>query len=184
MGIWVLWEDQRGSTRGFGPHDLLLMCLADDLGQLPFQSWWWREVKPLPKKGSGNVLIALRHNLSKLRDEGEVVAVLDRDKAHKLTDPAMKPSACRAGLLKALRDRAPGPYELIFLEQNIETLVMACCKALGKSQKQSKPRPDQRDALLKTLAFQPGSEQRKRVRAEVPSFDRLVRKVGELVAGF
>ena len=30
MRITVLWEDSRGvETKGFGPHDLLLACIAD-----------------------------------------------------------------------------------------------------------------------------------------------------------
>lgn len=32
MLVTVLWEDQRGTqARGFGPHELLLSCLADEL---------------------------------------------------------------------------------------------------------------------------------------------------------
>jgi hypothetical protein len=31
MQVVVLWEDQRGAqAKGFGPHELLLSCLADD----------------------------------------------------------------------------------------------------------------------------------------------------------
>jgi hypothetical protein len=34
MRITVLWEDSRGvETKGFGPHALLLACLADKLGR-------------------------------------------------------------------------------------------------------------------------------------------------------
>ncbi|MEX1368630.1 MAG: hypothetical protein AB1Z98_36215, partial [Nannocystaceae bacterium] len=80
MQVTVLWEDQRGmQARGFGPHELLVACLADDLGidRQQLKSF----VSSHPKKGVTKVRAALVRDLPRLSTSGPVVAVVDRDKA-------------------------------------------------------------------------------------------------------
>ena len=86
MIITVLWEDQRGGmVKGFGPHELLVSCVADELRCAR------DEVKKLivsvPKKGNGNVIRALEQELGiRIPDEdcvaldtvGALVSYLDQ----------------------------------------------------------------------------------------------------------
>ena len=182
MIVWVLWEDQRDArARDFGPHTLLLACIADDLGY-PFGKFPQAErVRASPKKGCNKLLAELKLNLKRLLDDGQLCAVFDRDQAHRLWGSDKQVARCRSSLLAKIKNEAPGAYDVVFLEQNVETLYVACCNALGLASGTSKPDPVTRDEVLSKVAFrQP--ELRAKVRADVPSFDRLVRKVGELVA--
>jgi hypothetical protein len=80
MIVTVLWEDQRGQqTKNFGPHELLLSSLADELSSddenHPLQR---RRLSKLvvghPKKGNGSVLSAMKTELEAFG--GPVVAAL------------------------------------------------------------------------------------------------------------
>ncbi len=180
MRIWVLWEDQRGQqARGFGPHELLLSCLKDDFGSRFDCGFLKKRVLASPKKSSSKVLSELKENLNRLQDDGAVVAVFDRDQIHRLWNP--QPERCRTALRQRIQADAGGGYEILFLEENVESLTAACCRALGNEPFPAKPRPEERDRLLGKLAWSnPGL--RARVRREVPSFDRLVGKVGAHLA--
>jgi hypothetical protein len=172
MRITVLWEDQRGViTRGFGPHDLLVSCVADELRCA--RDAIKRHIDSVPKKGNRNVVKALKQDLDKL-SRGPVCAVIDRDKILDLWPAAQRPPGCLTGISGALHREAQGSYELILLIDNVETLVAACCHALGISEPASKPSPDERDRLLQRVAWGDTSA-RRAVREAVPSFDRLVK---------
>lgn len=179
MKITVLWEDQRGGTiKGFGPHELLVSCVADELSRVR------DEIKKLivsvPKKGNGNVVQALQRELDRLRNLGPVCAVLDRDQAVNLWPAGSRPAACLSGVRAAVAQLAPGRYELVLLDANVETLVLACCEAIGDSAPASKPSPDERDRILARVVWGAASA-RATVRGAVPSFDRLVRWVARNV---
>lgn len=175
MKITVLWEDKLTVlARGFGPHDLLVSCVADDLQCAP--EALKGTVVPVPKKGNGNVMRALEQELDKLRRSGPVCAVLDRDKAAELWPAGQRPPACLSGLRTAVSERARGDYELVLLIENMETLVDACCRAMMTDMPRAKPSPDTRDRILGKLAWGE-ADARTIVRNAVPSFDRLVRWV-------
>lgn len=175
MKITVLWEDKRGGIiQGFGPHDLLVSCVADDLQCAP--EALKGTVVPVPKKGNGNVMRALEQDLDKLRRSGPVCAVLDRDKAPELWPAGQRPPACLSGIRTAVSERARGDYELVLLIENMETLVEACCRAMMTDMPRAKPSPDTRDQILRKLVWSE-PESRTNVRNAVPSFDRLVRWV-------
>jgi hypothetical protein len=176
--VWLLWEDQSGSApKGFGPHSLLLNCLSDDLGE---ERWKLEaSVRSSARKGNNKLLNSLKQDLERLRDDGFVVAVFDRDKAHLLRGKAHETARCRSALLATIKSEAPGDYQVILLEDNAETLVQACLLALGESAPEKKPTRDERDGYLRAVAGRP--DLRTKVRNEIPSFDRLVLKVGELV---
>lgn len=181
MRIVVLWEDQRAPGKAFGPDLLLKSCIADDRNESPYADWW-RRILPIPKKGKERLIEALREDLQDLAAAGSVVAVLDRDKAHELGGSKRKP-ACRSQLLDILRQKSPGKYELVLLEDNLETLLEACFQALGRDLASTKPSPNDRDDIFHKVAFRPSRDLRIQVREEVPSFDRLVVKVGKLISG-
>lgn len=99
MIVTVLWEDQRGEqAKKFGPHELLLSSVADDLSesesdQPQRRATLDKRIFGIPKKGDGNVRKALQKDLGKFR--GPVIAVMDRDQVHRLwIDKQPPPSNC------------------------------------------------------------------------------------------
>ncbi|MDX9720795.1 MAG: hypothetical protein RBU37_08600 [Myxococcota bacterium] len=182
MIVTVIWEDQRGSRQGFGPHDLLLSCVADELDRGPGwhqkRKWCSAHLASVPKKGNGVVLKALRNETETLSKSGPLFAVLDHDQVVGLWPKETQPPSCIPGIVEAMKRDAPGRYELVLLRSNIETVVDAACQALHQPQ-QAKSTPDARDHPLQKLAWGTPA-QRDIVRATVADFDRLVRKVTEL----
>jgi hypothetical protein len=177
MIVTVLWEDQRGGeVKGFGPHELLMASLADDLGIRPWEVG--RLVQSHPKKGNANVRKALQKDIGKLGGT-RVFAVLDRDKVRELwKSRGPMPVDCNAGIRDRFRTDAPGDYDLVFLVQNVESLLGAASAALGIDKLRSKPNPDERDRLLLRCTG-PNATVRGQIRENCQSFDRLVRRVGE-----
>jgi hypothetical protein len=178
MIVTLLWEDERGGVaKGFGPHELLLSCLVDDLG-LPRELLLQR-VNSLPKKGRDNLRTALQHEFRRLARYGPVLAVIDKDKARDLWKGRAQPPSppCMSGMVARLHEDAPGDYDVVFLEENMETLVDVVCKANGQPLPSIKPRPDRRDQLLMPAAWASASV-RHAIRSGCPSFDRLVSRVG------
>jgi hypothetical protein len=178
MIVTVLWEDQRGTeTKGFGPHELLIACLTDELTIT-------RErlvglLKCHPKKGNGNVRAALQRDLDRLSKSGPVVAVVDRDKIRDLWKPSgEQPPDCIAGIASRFRSDAPGDYELVLLVDNVEDLVRAACTARRVDVPTAKPTPDERDRILARCAWDL-PHARSDLRNSMPSFDRLVKQVAQ-----
>lgn len=177
MIVTVLWEDERGGApQGFGPHELLLSCLADDLGSP--RAWLHERVKSIPKKGRDNLRKALQHEFRRLERFGPVLAVIDKDKARDLwKGRALPPPACMSGMTARLHEDAPGGYDVVFLERNVDTLVNVACEAMGQPIPTSKEKPNRRDQLLLPAAWA-AFPVRQMIRASCPSFDRLVNRVG------
>jgi hypothetical protein len=182
MLVTVLWEDQRGEqAKRFGPHDLLLSSVADDLStstseQPQKRAKLDKQIIAVPKRGDGNIRKALQKDLRRFR--GPVIAVMDRDKVHRLwIDKRPPPSNCIQGISHQLRLDAPGKYDLVFLMKNTEDLLNATLAALGKAPLVDKPGPDSRDNLLAPAVW--GEAQiRMKIRHLCPSFDRIVKVVG------
>lgn len=175
MIVTVLWEDRRGGVvTGFGPHELLLACVRDDLRLGPEAI---RHIKGLPCKGNGG----LKKQLSVVarRSHGPVVGVFDWDEVDRLWSPP--PPRCKAEIKAKLHGEVAHPVVLVFLEQNVESLLAVACEVLGRDEPVAKPTPDQRDRLLAPLHCHGSSaEPRRRLREKSPSFDYLVRKVAAL----
>jgi hypothetical protein len=93
---------------------------------------------------------------------------------------ALLAQACIPSLREALLREVPGAYELALLDANAETVVEACCDATGHARPAAKPNPDERDRMLMKVVWGPVTA-RTRVRHDIPSFDRLVRRVAERV---
>lgn len=178
MKVTVLWEDQLGERpKNFGPQNLLIACVRDRFPNVREQ-----QVHSHPCKGNGNVLRELKMNLEKLSNHGPVIAVFDRDKAHELC--SLPASTCRTETARGLRklaqgDRklAQGEYDLVFLEQNMESLLDAVSKVLGRPIPEQKLRPWERDGLLNHAVWNAGSDDRAKIQIECSSFGRLVRTV-------
>jgi hypothetical protein len=179
MRITVLWEDcPGGETKGFGPHDLLVACLADKLGRER------REIKGLvtsvPKKGAGNIIRELKTNLTKLNKVGKVFAVIDRDRVADLWKPVSPPPNCMCAIRERLAADIPeGDYELVFLVQNMESLLDACEDPRHVKTRSHKPTPDERDRVLGRITWEASLSPRQEFLARCPSFNRLVGKVAD-----
>ena len=176
MIVTVLWEDQRAAGKGFGPHELLVSCLADELATEA--STLKKRVRSHPKKGNAKVLADLKLNAARLRNSGPLFAVIDRDKVRKLWSAADAPTDCLSGLGKHFHRDAPGDYELVFLIQNVESLLDIAADVLGEAKLRSKPSPDERDGLFQRCTSVT-SEVRLRIRQGCPSFERLVQLVAK-----
>lgn len=173
----MLWEDRRGvQTKGFGPHELLLACLVDDLGA--DRNALKECIQSHPRKGNGSLRKALIHEID--RFPGPVIAVVDRDQLHDLWPPTPSPPTCTSGLATRFRQDAPGDYDLVLFERNMESLVEAVCGVLGRALPPSKPRPDQRDQLLLPAVWA-APPVRHAIRANCPSFDRIVIRIARLL---
>lgn len=181
MMVTVLWEDQSSSIRaGFGPHELLVSCLADELpiGRNTIKNL----VESNPRKGNGNVRASLKKDLTKLSNSGPVIAVLDRDKILDLwKKPGPPPADCWKEIDARMKSEAPGEYRLLLIEQNIESLLEAACASLSQPVPEKKPNPNERDAILNSAAWH-NAAVRDDIRQRCPSFDRIVCRVAEALA--
>lgn len=173
MIVTVLWEDQRGvGAKGYAPHSLLIACVRDRQPALRDQ-----ELIGIPCKGNGGVKKKLIHDN---RWRGPVVGVLDFDQAHLLwRPPAPK---CKLGVrAKLIDDGCSRDHHVVFLVENMETLLRAACSVLSCELPNDKPNPDQRDVLLHPLLSSSRTEQRAALVEGCPSFAYLVSKVAGLV---
>jgi hypothetical protein len=169
--VTIWWEDRLNSSRPklFGPNQVLVACVADELGRS------YSEVKNSidghPKKGAGQLTTGLQRDLPGL-GIWPLGVVFDRDKVLDLWRDGDRPAACMSGICEAIRARAPGDYVIVLLRDNMETLVNAAGTVLGlASVRKSR---DERDRILQRLAFDGTFEQRRRLREKVVDFDRLV----------
>ena len=173
MIVTVWWEDERKSVQSklYGPHTILAACVADELGLSPGDVL--RRFVSVPKKGAGKLLRALATDARQLQ-LGPLCAVLDRD--HVLDHVALehRTASCTSGMRDAIRAHVDGPYYLVLLTDNMESLVEEAARALGRSE-QLRKRPTVRDDVLQALAFHHDPAKRAAVRAAVDGFDRLVR---------
>lgn len=106
-----------------------------------------------------------------------MLAVIDKDRARELwKGQAQPPPACMSGMASRLHEDAPGAYDIVFLERNVDTLVDVACESTGQRIPLVKQRPDRRDQLLMSAVWATVPV-RQAIRAGCPSFDRLVTRV-------
>jgi hypothetical protein len=171
--ITVLYEDQLAAQpNNYGPHMLMLSCVADRLGRDP---WGLRQhVRAIPKKGDSKLRDALREEGALLARCGPLLVMFDADRVRACY--GLPSQACKRSVLDKINEQATGKPILVLLERNMEDVVTACCQALLQPSPQHQPTPSERDAILhKTVAA--GKDARDRVLQSVPSFERLVRAV-------
>lgn len=175
--VYILYEDQRGPQRQFAPHVFVVQCVADELGQQA-KSLTGR-LEPIPCKGDSKLLAKLENELDPLvRSGNPVVAVMDDDQIRQLLK--LDRSTKKREVAAHIRTRAAGSSVTVrLLVKNMETLVEACAAQVGD------PPPEKghksRDAYLQRGAWELGPQDRRAIRAAVPSFDCLVQVVAHLV---
>jgi hypothetical protein len=171
----VLWEDQlRLDAKNFGPHQLTLACLADELGDATqWDSWQLRRaIAGIPQKGAGTLKTKLRQPGQLVASGERLFAVFDDDEVRRLY--GLERKACKSVVLESIRSTCPiTSLTVVLLEENVETLVAAAARALGRAVPERKA-PNVRDSILMKLAAESSRQRRDDVRAQVSSFERLV----------
>lgn len=183
----ILYEDQAGERTEFALHELVIRCVADQVGSEP------RSLRDtfhgIPKKGNGNVWAECRKNLRKLtRDGSTLVAVFDDDRVRRMAN--LPADACKVRLIEELKKECD-PKELlrvVLLVRNTETLLEALRDqrlltgrgatfddAIVRKQIES------RDILFKDAIWKLTADQRGALLGAVPSLRYLVEKLVTLL---
>ena len=176
--VTVIYEDRhaKGETH-FGPHMLLLACVADRTQSNRFALL--RRVTPIASGGDGNVRRKLRDNGDALAALGPLVAMFDSDKIRTRYD--LDHALSEAQVVEAILHEAQDSPKILLLVRNMEDLVAACCAALKRPIPTGKPTPEERDHVLQAAAGDSDAV-RTEILRRVPSFERLVDEVGRLLA--
>jgi hypothetical protein len=166
----VLYEDQTSVTpKNYGPHMLLLACVADALGR---DRWELREhVVAAPKKGDSKLRAALAQDGELLAKSGPIVAVFDHD--HVRDCFKLTADACKRTVLVAIKGCTSAGPEVVLLVENMETVITACCQVLGRPVPEKKPTPLERDGIVQAVANSEDRAVREALLSRVPSFKRL-----------
>ncbi|MCC6785538.1 MAG: hypothetical protein IT457_21985 [Planctomycetes bacterium] len=175
----VLYEDARAAAGRFGPHELLLGCVADELGRRLHDLR--KEIVAIPMNGVAKLLAALTdaERWQRVAPRGApLLALIDSDRIRDHVPPEIREHAGVEAWIRA-RFSEPARLTVILLDRNLET-VIAAIRDCGEAEVQlveSALRKDlnARDRLLGKL----GADSDRRalrdcVRGAVPSFERAV----------
>jgi hypothetical protein len=175
--VTVLYEDEAAAKpTNYGPHILLLACVADARGT---DVWILRgRTAGIPKKGDTKVRAALRDEGDLLATRGPLVAMVDDDRVRRCY--GLPTSACKREVLDAVLREATGSPSVVLLHRNMEDIVGAACAALHRAAPAAKPGPEERDRILHRAAAAERNV-RDAILAAVPSFARLVKTVDRLL---
>lgn len=171
--IAVLYEDKLATSKpkNFGPHVLVLTCVGDRLERS--REALAPHVDCHPRKGIGNLLAMCRETI--LADRyARIIAVCDDDKVREhLKLPAL---ACKVQVRSTIAAFAAPTQKLraVLLARNVDTVVDAVHRILGRNPPTSKLGPLDRDRTLLHLAYQGTPDQRLDLLERVPSFHYLV----------
>ena len=178
MGILtVLYEDSLASRpTNYGPHSLLLACVADKLGCNRWDPRLKTGVQASPKKGDSKLRAALAEDVPRLSNCGGVAFVFDLD--HVRDCFGLPSTSCLRTVLEAIKQDASVRFQVVLLDRNTETLVKACADALRLPCPCKKP--VERDRILNRAAAADVSV-REKILDDCPSFRRLVDIVCEWV---
>ncbi len=176
--IAVLYEDQLATSkpRSFGPHVLVLACVADQL-QRP-RDHLERYVDAHPCKGIGRLLALCRAPILADRHE-RVIAVCDDDRVREhLKLPA---TACKTAVRDTIATGLGTQLHTVLLVRNLETVLDAVMHVLGLEPATDKPSPLRRDGILLRLAYNGTPDQRRDLLRRVPSLGYLVDKLARAI---
>ena len=169
----VLYEDKLGEPKpaNYGPHILALACAADLLGHPGTQRQLAERVDAIPTKG---VDALIRKHLPGISARVEWLALCaddDQIRPH----VGLSQSACKTTVRDSIRAFAPSaqkPVGIVLLQENMESVHSACCRAMGQAAPTKKPRPLDRDQTLHTVAAS-APALRTAVMTNVPTWHRL-----------
>lgn len=175
--ILVIYEDARAAAGEFGPHELILGCVGDEVGKRVHELR--QHVRGIPMNGVPKVLAALTDadRLRGLAPGGiPILALIDADRIRNHIPQGLRGAA---DLEAAIRSRFSEPERLtvVLLDRNLETVIVAIGDCDERELVEEALRKDinARDRLLGKLGNDPVRRPiRDCVRKAVPSFDRAV----------
>lgn len=123
--VVVLYEDSalEGSIKNYGPHQLVLQCIAD-VSDVP--AWELKRfITAHPANSNSKVQAECRRVPPAIGTDGSpVVAVYDEDKAYKL--PGLARNLCKTQMRQILLHQtslSALQLSIVFLEQNLESVL-------------------------------------------------------------
>jgi hypothetical protein len=180
--VTVFYEDSAapGPIAGFGPHRLVVQCVADDLR---VNAWELRgRLLGIPRGGSAVIRADCRENPSRFVSDGRLAfAVYDGDRLAKLL--GLRGDACKAEIKTVLLGECPWREHLrvVILDRNLESVLSAaraCDASLADERTWElalrRKLLAERDAILHRAATEARRTLRDCVRKAMPSFDYLV----------
>ncbi|MBI5498107.1 MAG: hypothetical protein HY904_24100 [Deltaproteobacteria bacterium] len=172
----VLYEDQLGQqVTEFGPHVLLIQCVADLLEQSPHELK--KRLVPRPMKGKEKVARCLLEDLQNLAcDFAWILVLIDGDRLREIAqlDNPRNEGDIRRAILK--RHPVDGQKVVpVVLENNMESLLEACrrCWPGLPVGRKAKPSPIERDGVLNKIAWAPDMGVRQCVLNGCPALEQL-----------
>ena len=180
----ILYEDAPGPRKGFGPHELVVRCVADDYlapqnigGSAEFALQ--RQLDGRPMKGVDKVLAACKRIEQILIGDQTLFLLLDDDQIRRHV--GLPAASGYAEVEAAIRKLCPLPDRLhiTLLAENAETLIRAaadCDPSIDRGRVDSALRKKvlERDLVFQKVAWA-GRAVRDCVRKKVPSFDGFIR---------
>lgn len=169
----VLWEDQyaESSPRSFGPHQLLLQLVADEVSA-GRDGWSYKhEIECRPQKGNANLLKSCRKVDDVAPDCHPVIAVFDADKIRgplRLSATATNDEVV-AAIVHATRPPA-NKLHVVLLDPNIEAVVNVAFHGLatGQSSGPAQPTNPPKDRITRDrILMNAASPQMRGVRARI-----------------
>lgn len=175
MNVHVFYEDSRTPGGDFTLHDLVLACVADRIQR---NRWDLKDlVLCKPMKGNANVLKACAHDVRRMK-HAHIAAVLDGDELARLLN--LRGNYCKCEARAAFgRIATDARLELFVLDHNIETLIETLGRLKPDLPMMTEALDKDRNARDRVFANAANAEPglRTQLRSEIPSFDRLTRKI-------
>lgn len=185
----ILYEDRRGPQREFGLHNLVLACVADELGGDVYALDLAGKLDGRPMKGASNLLKSCRQDVRRLGPRGQrVFALVDDDEIRtQLKHEGVARSAddmAVIGVIKAPgKCVAPEQLEVILLKENTETVIEAVrdCGADVAVERALQKDINARDRVFNHVAWRSTRSIRDCIRQKVHALERLVTALAALV---
>lgn len=186
--VITAYEDQTESVSDFGPHRLLVACIADS--QIADRLEVERALHDRrTMKGSAKLLRVCREDAADITRGGHpLVAIFDNDEVRRLL--TLPNDAPEGRVIASIREGSTAPTLVnpVLLEENLETLV--------RNIKSSDPAIDPdlirraldkklaaRDVVFKAAAKEANRHVRDRILIANPSFKRIIDVVTQLLLG-
>jgi len=167
----ILYEDQRGETKEFGPHTLVVACVAD----LTKQTFW--ELRDRfdgrPMKGDSRVLQQGAKVEMIAPDCHPVVMLLDDDQIRKAV--GLSKDTTYDDVINKIKQDCPTPEKLqvFLLDPNTERLVSVAAECIHFTGELGKDRTI-RDRVLNEAAHAASAQQRDCILQQIPALKALV----------
>lgn len=172
--LTVLFEDQLGAVKEFGPSNLLSACVADLLGADLYSIRG--RINAIPCKGDSKMLGRCESEARNF--SSGAYALFDFDRFDRLL--GLPPKVECSDRREEWAKRCPGwpSNAVVLLDRNTETLVALAADLMSRPL----PRKDRaaRDAMLNAVAMSPEHASKRAALLErSPSFALLVRRVAD-----